>query len=286
MSRPFRNPNPVLLADIELKELAEFAGRLADASRKAILPHFRENPHMENKRTEEDYDPVTVADREAEESIRSLIEKYYPEHSIFGEEFGYKEGESALTWTLDPIDGTRPFLLGLPTWGTLIALHNGSKPILGILDQPFTGERFIGAPQIGIAELQTSDQTISLETRDCPALSEASLSSTHPSMFKDAPLRAAYDELASKTRIHVYGGDCYAYGTLSLGLHDIVVEASLAPYDIQAMIPIIEAAGGIVTDWNGGPADLGGQVLAAGTRDLHTEALEILRPAAQKPKTE
>ncbi|TNE41299.1 MAG: histidinol-phosphatase [Alphaproteobacteria bacterium] len=260
--------------------MAEFAGRLADASRKAILPHFRENPHMENKRTEEDYDPVTVADRDAEEAIRTLIEKYYPEHSIFGEEFGYKESESALTWTLDPIDGTRPFLLGLPTWGTLIALHNGSKPILGILDQPFTGERFIGAPQIGLAELQTSDGTGPLKTRMCKSVAEASLSSTHPSMFSNDPLRAAYDELARKARIHVFGGDCYAYGTLSLGLHDIVVEASLAPYDIQAMIPIIEAAGGIVTDWRGGPADLGGQVLAAGTREVHAEAVEILKSAA------
>ena len=274
---PFRNPNPAKLSDDALTELVGFAHLLADASRQVITPLFRSGLSMEGKDGKGYFDPVTEADKAAERSIRKLINEHYPDHSIYGEEFGFEQGKSALTWTLDPIDGTRPFVLGLPSWGTLIALHDGEKPILGVLDQPFLRERFIGVPQIGHAKYHSEAGTRDLTTRPCPDLAQASLSSTHPNMFEREPAKSAYAELASKIRLHAFGGDCYGFAIITLGTHDLVVETQLQPYDIQAIIPLIEAAGGIVTAWDGGPADLGGTVIAAGSQDVHGQALEILK---------
>jgi myo-inositol-1(or 4)-monophosphatase len=274
---PFRNPAPATVTDDELSELTAFANELADASREVIAPLFRSGLAIDGKEGKGYYDPVTEADRGAEAAIRALIKERYPDHTIFGEEFGYEPGTSPLTWTLDPVDGTRPFVLGLPTWGTLIALHDGAKPLLGVLDQPFLEERFIGVPQIAYAKHISRSGTSNLKVRACDGLSVASLSSTHPSMFDKEPHKSAYETLASKVRLHAYGGDCYGFAIIGLGTHDLAVETGLAPYDIQALIPIIEAAGGIVTAWDGGPADLGGTVVAASSREVHAEALEILK---------
>lgn len=280
MTNIFRHPEPVSLSDEELRTFAEFMAVLAKASGDIITPHFRSDLKVENKKSYDFFDPVTEADRGAEAAIRRLINEHYPDHGIFGEEYGEEVGKSPLTWTIDPVDGTRAFVLGLPSWGTLVALHNGAKPVLGMLNQPFLSECFIGAPQIGLAEMRNASGITPLRTRDCGTVSNASMTSTHPSMFKNEPHRSAYMELHSKVRQEGYGGDCYAYGLVALGTHDLVVENSLKPYDIQALIPIIEAAGGIVTSWDGGPADLGGTAIAAGSRVVHEEALAILSQAA------
>lgn len=280
MSEIFRHPEPVTLSDADLHTYVDFMDLLAKASADVIGPLFRTNLTMENKQTYDYFDPVTEADKGAEAAIRKLINEHFPDHGIFGEEYGEETGKSPLTWTIDPVDGTRAFVLGLPSWGTLVALHNGAKPVLGMLNQPFMKECFIGAPQLRLAELRNTSGTTPLCVRNCGTLSNASLTSTHPSMFSDEPHKGAYENLVKNVRQHGYGGDCYAYGLVALGTHDLVVENMLSAYDIQALIPIIEAAGGIVTSWDGGPADLGGAVIAAGNAKVHAEALAILSQAA------
>lgn len=280
MTDIFRRADPVTLSNEELHTYADFMGVLAKASGDIITPLFRSDLKVENKKTYDFFDPVTEADRGAEAAIRKLINEHYPDHGIFGEEYGEDIGKSPLTWTIDPIDGTRAFVLGLPSWGTLVALHNGARPVLGMLNQPFMKECFIGAPQIDLAELRNSAGTTPLCTRNCGTLSNASLTSTHPSMFAKEPHKSLYRELQSKVRQEGFGGDCYGYGLIALGTHDLVVENMLSAYDIQALIPLIEAAGGIVTSWDGGPADLGGAVIAAGSKAVHAEALAILSQAA------
>lgn len=272
----FRHPEPIALSDADLSNYADFMGELAKASGDVINPLFRTELTMTDKRGYDFFDPVTEADKGAEAAIRKLINEHFPDHGIYGEEYGQEIGKSPLTWTIDPVDGTRAFVLGLPTWGTLVALHNGAEPVLGMLNQPFTNECFIGAPQIGLAELRNASGVRSLRTRDCGSLANASLTSTHPSMFDKEPMHSAYEELRRSVSQEGFGGDCYAYGLVALGTHDLVVENMLSAYDIQALIPIIEAAGGIVTSWDGGPADLGGAVIAAGNAKVHGEALAIL----------
>lgn len=280
MSKIFRHSEPATLSNEGLRTYADFMGLLAKASGDVIRPLFRTDLEIENKKTYNFFDPVTEADKGAEAEIRKIINEHYPDHGIFGEEYGEEIGKSPLTWTIDPVDGTRAFILGLPSWGTLVALHDGAKPVLGMLNQPFMNECFIGAPQLGLSELRSASGTSPLRTRDCGTLSNASMTSTHPSMFADEPHKSAYEELVKSVRQHGYGGDCYAYGLVALGTHDLVVENMLSAYDIQALIPIIEAAGGIVTSWSGGPADLGGAVIAAGNAKVHAEALAILSQAA------
>lgn len=280
MTEIFRHSEPVPLTDDDLNRYAGFMEELARTSAAVINPLFRTNLAMENKKSYDFFDPVTEADRGAEAAIRKLINEHYPDHGIFGEEYGEEIGKSPLTWTIDPVDGTRAFVLGLPSWGTLVALHDGAKPVLGMLNQPFMKECFMGAPQIGLSELRNTSGTSPLHTRNCGTLSNASLTSTHPSMFANEPAKSAYRKLQENVRQHGYGGDCYAYGLVALGTHDLVVEDMLSAYDIQALIPIIEAAGGVVTSWDGGPADLGGAVIAAGNKAVHAEALAILSQAA------
>ncbi len=263
------------MQDDELRELIEFAGKLADDARAVILPHFRSPLDIANKKNDGKFDPVTIADREAEQSIRSLISKTYPAHGILGEEFGALESSNGLTWCIDPIDGTRAFIMGVPQWGVLIALHDGAAPVLGIMDQPFTGERFTGS-RLG-ASVSRNGKSTPLRTRACAALQDAILTTTHPDAFGKKSEHDAYLRVAAQTRMHRYGGDCYSYAMLAHGLIDLVVETDLKPYDIQALIPIITAAGGVITNWRGGPADQGGQVIAAGDARLHAAALEILK---------
>jgi histidinol-phosphatase len=276
MSNVFRHSEAVQVSNEELSDLVDFTEGLAAAAADVILPLFRSDLEIENKKGYNFFDPVTKADKGAEAAIRKLINERFPDHSIYGEEYGSEENASALTWTIDPIDGTRAFVLGLPVWGILIALHDGKKPILGMMAQPFLKERFIGVPQLGLAELRTDRGTRALKTRTPGTLSNASLTSTHPSMFDREPKRTTYKTLQESVRQHGYGGDCYAYGLVAMGTHDIVVENQLKPFDIQAMIPIIEAAGGKVTSWDGGPADLGGDVIASGDEKIHEEILKVL----------
>ena len=259
-----------------IEELARFAHRLADASGEAIRPWFRRALDVTDKGTgRAGFDPVTEADREGETVLRRLIREAHPRHGILGEEHGHEPGEDPFTWVLDPIDGTRAFICGMPQWGTLIALNDGERPILGVLDQPVTRERWVG--HSGHAELTAEGKTIRVRTRPCADLSAAVLTTTHPTGYFTADEQRAFQELAGRAKMTRYGGDCYAYALLAMGFIDLVVEAGLKPWDVQALIPIVEGAGGLFTSWNGGDAQGGGRVIAAGDARVHAEALEVLR---------
>lgn len=261
-----------------LDGLVAFAERLADAAGSAIRPHFRAAAEPHNKAADGNpFDPVTLADREAETAMRRLIAAYYPEHKVYGEEEGGALSDERPTWVLDPIDGTRAFILGLPMWGTLIALDLGSGPVLGIMDQSFTGERFIGHD--GAAHLIHGGRKRRLSTRRCGDLSQAMLAATSPDMFTAPEEQKGFSALKAKVRLTRFGCDCYAYTMLAMGLIDLVVEANLRPFDIQALIPIIEGAGGVVTNWTGESARHGGRILAAGDPVLHAAALAVLKTA-------
>jgi histidinol phosphatase-like enzyme (inositol monophosphatase family) len=265
-----------------IEELARFAHRLADASGDVIRPWFRVTLDVTDKGTgRAGFDPVTEADREGETALRRLIKATYPGHGILGEEHGHEAGTDPLTWVLDPIDGTRAFICGMPQWGTLIALNDGTKPILGVLDQPVTGERWIGhsgKTELVVARGDGSPaKTTKLTTRPCADLSSAVLTTTHPTSYFTEAEQQAFQELAAGAKMTRYGGDCYAYGLLAMGFIDLVVESSLKPWDIQALIPIIEGAGGLVTSWDGGDAQNGGRVIAAGDARVHAQALDVLR---------
>lgn len=275
MTDPFRTGAPERPDKELLSEFVTFAGQLANGSRAAITPLFRAQYETEHKPGRGYFDPVTQADRAAEAALRSLIEKRYPDHGIYGEEYGHQEGSSGYTWVIDPIDGTRAFLTGKPTWGTLIALHNGAKPILGVMDQPYTEERYVGAPDLDLATLTDRKGERRLACRKTTA-SDALLSTTHPSMFDGEPEHSRFEKVSQAVRMVAYGGDCYNYAVVALGAMDVVIETQLKPYDIQAMIPIVEAAGGQVTDWQGGPADLGGEALATGCAAVHDALLALL----------
>jgi len=266
-----------MLTPDEITELTSFAGTLADAAAKVTLPHFRSGLSVDNKRGQFTFDPVTAADRDAETAIRELISQNYPTHGIYGEEYGRVIGTSDNYWVIDPIDGTRSFIAGVPLWGTLIALNDGTKPVIGVMDQPYTGERFIGHP--GGSELASRQGRIKLKTSTCTTLQDALFANTDPAMFQKDVERAAFDEISAKVKLRRFSGDCYFYALLAAGTIDLIVESSLQPYDIQAMIPIIENAGGIVTDWAGSDPQMGGNVVAAATPELHQAALAILSQA-------
>ena len=273
------DPEAVSLADSELQSLTNFACQLADLAGNTIMPYFRQELSVDNKLSGGSFDPVTVADKEAELRMREQIQSSHPGHGILGEEYGAVQGETGLTWVLDPIDGTRAFISGLPVWGTLIALHDGQRPVIGVMDQPFTGERFIASGNRSV--LQQHGREKILQTRACNKLDQTIMMSTDPEMF-DRSERRVQQQLASSVKLMRFGGDCYAYCMLASGCIDLVVEAGLSAYDIQALIPIIECAGGVVSDWQGNPADSGGQFVAASNHKLHAQALELLAPAAKK----
>ena len=246
-----------------------FAHTLADASGGIIRRHFRTPFSVEDK---EDASPVTVADREAERAMRALIAERYPRHGIVGEEFGNERPDADEVWVLDPIDGTRAFVAGKPIFGTLIALLREGRPLLGIIDQPVLGERWVGAA--GTASRFCGDP---IETRSCAGLGRAVLNTTSPDLFHGAD-RDAFARLSARVRSTLYGGDCYAYGLLASGHIDLVVEAGLKTYDYCALVPVVEGAGGRITDWEDSPlhADSDGRVIAAGDGRVHAEALELL----------
>ncbi len=248
---------------------------LADCSANVILPFFRSKLDVDEKHEKGIYDPVTEADRGAEQVMRDLINKRFADHGIIGEEFPNKDPDADLCWIFDPIDGTRAFIIGAPTWGTLIGLAHKGQPRLGMMNQPFTGERFWGGAN-GAFYRRGQDATKRLATSCVDDLSQAVLSSTAPEHFAHRGGWEKFQRLSNQTRMTRYGYDCYAYCLLSMGLLDIVVEAGLAVYDIAPLIPIIRAAGGIVTTWDNGDPAQGGEILASANQVLHDKALAVL----------
>ncbi|MCB2092782.1 MAG: inositol monophosphatase family protein [Rhodobacteraceae bacterium] len=261
------------ISDQERMILVETAHILADAARRATLEHFRADGLDAENKEKSHFDPVTVADRGCEREMRDILAKRRPGDAILGEEFGAKSGTSGLTWVLDPIDGTRSYLSGTPTWGVLISVADARGPIFGIIDQPYIGERFSGG--LGVAEVVGPMGRKPLRARPARPLSEAILFTTFPSVGTPKE-GAAFSQVSNRARLTRYGIDCYAYALIAAGQIDLVIEAGLKAYDVQAPIAVIEAAGGIVTDWQGGPVHQGGQVLAAANSAVHAEALAIL----------
>ncbi len=258
----------------EQELLRHTAHALADAARGSILPYFRSPGLISENKVPGGFDPVTVADRAAEQAMRDILARDRPQDGILGEEFGSVAGTSGLVWVLDPIDGTRGFISGTPTWGVLIAVSDDTGPLYGIIDQPYIGERFEGG--FGVARYDGPRGDGPLRTRSTDALSEAILFTTFPEVGSPEE-RAGFQRVSSEVRLTRYGMDCYAYALLASGQVDLVIEAGLNPYDIHAPIAVIEAAGGIVTNWQGGPAHPGGRVVAAANGRLHALALERLR---------
>lgn len=265
----------------DITELTDLAGRLADAAAVVTLAHFR-SPGLvtSNKEQDQGFDPVTVADRGAEAAIRAILAAERPDDGIFGEEQENVDSTSGWTWILDPIDGTRAFISGLPVWGTLIALDDGARGRIGIIDQPHIGERFIGIQDgaQGRAWFERHGKTQPLRTRGDVALADATMLTTDPYLFEGAEANA-FARLRSKARLTRYGTDCYAYAMVAMGTIDLVVETGLQAYDIASHVPLIEAAGGRVTDWEGGDCRWGGRVIAAGSAALHAEAMDVLHAA-------
>ena len=253
-------------------EIGQFLHKLCDLADGETLPRFRALTGVENKETA-GFDPVTIADREAERVIREAIGAAYPTHSIFGEEFGASEGSSHYSWIIDPVDGTRSFISGIPLWGTLIGLYEDGRPLAGIMDQPFTGERYWSDGTTSSYQRNGSPQPIT--TSKVSNLAGATLLTTSPAIFSDED-RLIYDRLEAECELARYGTDCYAYCLLAAGQVDLVVESGLHRYDIAALIPIIENAGGVVTNWQGGSCAEGGRVLAAANIELHRAAMECL----------
>jgi histidinol phosphatase-like enzyme (inositol monophosphatase family) len=253
--------------------LWQTAEALADIAAARSLPLFRSRTLQAENKLATGFDPVTEADREAERAMRALLGEHRPEDGILGEEFGPREGRSGLTWVLDPIDGTRAFLSGATTWGTLIGLDTGAGPVLGLIDQPYTRERFMGG--LGRAVMVRENVRTPLATRPCADLADAILYSTYPEIGTTDE-RRAFESVRDRVRLTRYGFDCYGYALVALGLVDLVIEAGLQPYDIAGPQAVIEAAGGVCTDWTGGPAHHGGRVIAAGDGRIHAAALELL----------
>jgi inositol-phosphate phosphatase / L-galactose 1-phosphate phosphatase / histidinol-phosphatase len=255
--------------EIDLDAFLTLALCLADAAGAEIRPHFRQPLVVVDK---PDLTPVTAADRAAEAAMRALIEANFPKHGIIGEEFGRVREEAELVWVLDPIDGTKSFISGVPLFGTLIALTRDGQPILGIIDQPISRERWVGA-----TGRPTTLNGAAIHCRSCPALSAATAFATTPDMFKGQDA-ASFARVSAGIKLVRFGADCYAYGLLAAGFIDLVLEASLKPYDFCAMVPIVEGAGGVATDWQGEALDLAsdGRILVAGDRRAHLAALTLL----------
>jgi len=250
-----------------------FFHRLADAAADVALSYYRKPIEVEEKvKPGYRFDPVTIADKKAEQVIRALIAAEYPDHSVLGEEFG-ESGQGPIKWIIDPIDGTRPFICGIPVWGTLIGLTVEGKARMGMMSQPFTGERFWATE----TEAWTSGSSVlsRLSTKAAGSLATAILHTNSPDRFPDFP-DIDFARLKNAVRMTRYGGECYAFAMLAAGQIDLCLEPSLQPYDIAALIPIIEQAGGVVSNLAGEPAENGGSVLASANRQLHDEAMTLL----------
>jgi len=254
------------------QELSAFALELAKASERATLAHFRESLEIDNK-LHEGFDPVTAGDREAEQIMRAMIEARYPDHSIHGEEFGKKQGSAPYTWVLDPIDGTRSFIAGTVTWATLIGLEFEDRAVIGVMHQPYVRETFLGTPEG--AWLLRDGARKRLQVNPAASLGQAMGTTTAPHLY-NTPGKAAFLENMRKNLRNIrYDSDAYFFTLLAAGCIDIALDADLQAYDIAPLVPIIEGAGGIVTTWSGEPARLGGDIIAAASRELYDEALAL-----------
>lgn len=277
MSRDIRrlqSPSP-RASSHEAALFLKTAHDLADLAGTKVLPYFRKSVRIDNKASNGLFDPVTTADTAAERAMRKHLAATLPNHGIVGEEFAELKGTSDYRWVLDPIDGTRAFIMGYPLWGVLVGLLHVDTPILGIMDQPYTRERFWSDGKKSEYR-DTTGKVRRLKTRACPDLSHATLASTSPDLFTTPAEKAAFNRVSARARLTRYGGDCYAYCLLAAGQVDLIVEAGLKAVDIVALIPIIEAAGGYITTWDGKPAIKGGRIIASGDAKLHAAALELL----------
>jgi myo-inositol-1(or 4)-monophosphatase len=254
-------------------DFAAFVDELATVSGEAILPFFRTSLGVEDKGSAAGFDPVTAADRAAETAMRALIKRSFPEHGIVGEEYGNERTDAEFVWVLDPIDGTKSFIAGLPIWGSLIALTRNGTAVFGMMHQPFIGERFTGDG--GASRYRGPAGERELHVRPCATLADAMLFTTSPQLMNAAD-RAVFGRVEAAVKLSRYGGDCYPYCMLAAGHVDLVIEAGLKPHDIAALIPIIEGAGGVITSWEGSTAVQGGRVVAAGDKRVHAAAMKML----------
>jgi histidinol phosphatase-like enzyme (inositol monophosphatase family) len=255
-----------------------FFEQLAKVAAEQTLPYFRNHGVVEDKGTGvgiKAYDPVTRADRAAEAALRALILEKFPTHGILGEEFGEQQLDSPYVWVIDPIDGTRSFISGIPVWGTLVGLMEYGKAIAGFMSQPYTGELFFALNGESYRRHGTSE--IKNQVSGVRELAQARLFTTSPHLFKKQDSRSNYDALEQQVKLFRYSADCYAYAMLAAGFVDLVIDTQLEIYDIVALIPIIEAAGGVVTNWNGGRAEKGGNIIASASTELHEAALRAMK---------
>ena len=263
-------PQPTKL---NVRSALAFAHELADRSGDVTLRYFRRTPKVSNKQRDGGFDPVTAADQAAEQIMSNMVARTWPDHGVIGEEFGTRGEDARFRWIFDPIDGTRAFIMGQPLWGTLICLVDGDLPLLGLMNQPFTGERFWASQNKAQFRIG-SGRAKRITTRDCVSISSAILTTTHPDLFNRPSDRKAFDRLAQNVQMSRFGGDCYNYCMLAAGYIDLVVEVDLKPHDIAALIPIVEGAGGRITTWDGKSALNGGRIVASGNPTLHKKAGE------------
>jgi myo-inositol-1(or 4)-monophosphatase len=255
-------------------DFSVFVNDLATVSGETILPFFRTALSIQDKGPPGSFDPVTAADHAAEMAMRALIRRTFPDHGIIGEEFGGERADAEYVWVLDPIDGTKSFIAGMPAWGTLIALLRSGEPVFGMMNQPFTRERFSGDG--GAARYRGPAGERALRVRACTGLSEAVLFTTSPRLMNAAD-RTTFGKVEDAVRLSRYGGDCYAYCMLAAGHVDLVIETELKPYDVLALVPIIMGAGGVITTWEGDTPNAGGRIIAAGDKRVHAAALAMLK---------
>lgn len=261
------------MSKTDYKKFIPFLNDVANEAAKVSLQYFKKSVNVENKgpKLKSTFDPVTIADKNTEKVIRENIRSHFPDHNIMGEEEAFEDKKSDYTWIIDPIDGTRSYITGIPTWGTLIALQHHGKTIIGMLDQPYLKERYIG----------TTEGTLfngkSIKTRPCDTIFNATLSTTDPlQLFNGEEEQDKFFRVAAGAKMMRNGYDCYAYAMVASGFIDVVIESGLNAHDIQALIPIIEGAGGIVTNWIGEPVTDGGQVVACGDQRLHEQVIGLL----------
>ncbi len=267
-----------------LQSLEDFILRLNAEAAQVILPLFRADHGLENKASHGAFDPVTAADKGAEAAIRQLISKTFPDHGVIGEEYGEDRTDAEFVWVLDPVDGTRAFVAGLPVWTTLISLRYQGAPVLGLIGQAYLDEAFVGSKALG-SRLIRGETSLPLSVRACPQLSDAVIATTDPGLF-DAHEAAAWTDVRAKSRLARFGCDAYAYAMVALGKMDLILETGLKSWDIEAAIPVIEGAGGIVSDWHGRPisatpALTGGQMAIGGDQACLEQALACLTQAAK-----
>jgi myo-inositol-1(or 4)-monophosphatase len=255
--------------------LIAFANRLADASGSVIRPFFRQPIDVAHKPGHRAFDPVTEADKGGERAIRAIIERERPDDGILGEEYGEKQSRNGLRWVLDPVDGTRAFITGRHEWGSLIALEENETPVLGILDQPVLGERFLGVNERAV--LMENGHRSALKVRQCDRMADAILCATDPSAYFDIQQQEGFARVKAATRMTRYGGDCYLFAALAMGFVDIIIEAGFNRWDVAALIPLVEGAGGIITAWDGSDCRDGKTILACGDRGIHQDAMKLLQ---------